>query len=185
MHKCTIIDNLFPPVSSIGTWIFINEVENCVNIFLGSKSGNTLLTGIVSCQIFISDVICGIKHMRTFPRCLPTDISIITNLRFVFKATWFSCNDNNSVCSTRTINSSYRSILMNGYWLNIIRIQIINTGLRKTIYYIQRGCRTCNRTNTTDMGNTSRTRSTTAGSNSQTGNFTLKNIINATYRHIF
>ena len=78
-------------------------------------------------------ILCSVKNINGFLLYRIRDIAGIRNLWFHSLATLLCCDDDNTIRTTRTINSCCRSILKNRERFNIVRVYH-RKRIRKTLY---------------------------------------------------
>ena len=127
----------------------------------------TSLTDIVAILLSVHNVVCATWYN------VGTKVARVVHLERLVLLTILCCDDNHTVCCTRTINSTSRSILKNLDSFNIVRREVAYGGTHwHTVDNIKRICAT-ERTDTTNTYLWVGTR-LTVGCNLYTGNLTLK-----------
>ena len=118
--------------------------------------------------IFISG-----HHIRQVSIRSKPHIAIIRNLGFTGLAS-LSCNNDNSIGTTGSINSCCRRIFQHIYLFNIIRIHKVQISTRHSVNDNQRRGRSCYRINTTDFDVIPSTRFVIGAYDRHSGKFTLQ-----------
>ena len=85
-----------------------------------------------------SSIFLRVRHFQHIRCFLNTYIPIIGNFSFLITLSFFGSDNNNTIGSTHTVDSSSRSILQHGHILNVITVKEIDIIIEHTVYNIKR-----------------------------------------------
>ena len=159
-------------VLPIDTFYTDKVVERLITVWVAFR----VITFLeVRCQVFIVDFTLQFyefvraKQIEFLSDATVSGRTLISNDRFAF-LTLLSRNQDYTVCSARTVDSSRRSIFQYRDVFDIRVRQIADIVYLKTVYYIKRCIITSQGTHTTDVDVEARTRRTIGLGNLNTGN---------------
>ena len=143
----------------------------------------TIATLIVGSETSVVNPLLCIHHLCNVVESRESHCSCVveSNLSFL---TLLCCNENNTVSTTCTVDSSCRSILQNLDALNILRVEVLDTAVldNHSVDYIKRRTGSTNRALTTDSDATHSTRTLRVG-DVHTSRLSLHTFKGILYRH--
>ncbi len=141
----TSLEYLLEPIGIGVVHELISAITNCT---IATRKRCTRVSG---CLTKISTVLISIHHVIfTLANLINTEVTFIIYFQRLIFLTTLSSNDNHTVSSTRTIDSTRRSIFQHLDGLNVIRREVADSCThRHTIDHIQRSG-TTKRADTTD-----------------------------------
>ena len=141
----TCLEYLIKPV---GIRVILELVGIIRNLAITTRKRCTRISG---CLTQIGAVLICVHHIiHTARDNINTEVTLVVDLQRLILLTTLSRDDNHTVSSTRTVDSTSRSILQHLDCLDIIRREVADRSThRHTVDDIQRSCAT-ERTDTTD-----------------------------------
>ena len=122
VRDCSAKNVLLP-----GRVIRVTAINTIWLMIWTSSRSSTYRAKSLNCIVFSTPIVCDNVSELICRKCFPSSSCLINihvcreiHLRFS-RLTFLSCNDDNTVRCTRTIDSSGRSIFQYSHWFNVVR----------------------------------------------------------------